>query len=308
MLCIQFLPWQLINQEKFMSQQDNHDSHDRGLHYDLELIARRINRRQVISLGSSMAAFSLLPGCGGSSASTAGTTNTTAAQSSVQTQPSANSTCVADPTATTGPYPADGTNTASGATSNVLQTSGIIRSNIRPSFIGTPNVAPGIPVELTLTLVNTNAACARLSNYAVYLWQADRDGFYSLYTRPVESWLRGIQISNANGQVTFLTNFPPAYDGRYPHMHFEIFTSIQAALTGRSALFTSQLAMPRDIASTVFQASGYQVAQSQLASVTTSSDFVFRSFSASQLANATPLFTGDVVNGYKASATIGIAA
>jgi protocatechuate 3,4-dioxygenase beta subunit len=275
-----------------MSQQENHDNHDLGLHHDLELITQRIHRRQVIRVASSMAAFSLLPGCG----------------SSAQTQPLANSTCEADPTATTGPYPADGTNTAPGATSNILQTSGIIRSNIRSSFIGTPNVAPGIPVELTLTLVNTNAACARLSNYAVYLWQADRDGFYSLYTRPIESWLRGIQITDANGQLTFLTNFPPAYDGRYPHMHFEIFTSIQAALTGRSAVLTSQLAMPREIASTVFQTSGYQVAQSQLASVTTSSDFVFRSFSAAQLANATPLFTGDVVNGYKASATIGIAA
>jgi protocatechuate 3,4-dioxygenase beta subunit len=274
-----------------MSQQDNHDDHDLGLHHDLELITQRIHRRQVIRAASSMAAFSLLAGCG----------------SSPQTQPLANSTCVADPTATTGPYPADGTNTAPGATSNVLQTSGIIRSNIRSSFIGTPNVAPGIPVELTLTLVNTNAACARLSNYAIYLWQADRDGFYSLYTRPIESWLRGIQITDANGQLTFLTNFPPAYDGRYPHMHFEIFTSIQAALTGRSAVLTSQLAMPRDIASTVFQTSGYQVAQSQLASVTTSGDFVFKSFSTAQLANATPLFTGDVVNGYKASATIGIA-
>jgi protocatechuate 3,4-dioxygenase beta subunit len=271
-----------------MSQKDNHDL---GLQHDLELIAQRINRRQVISAASSIAAFSVLPGCG----------------SSTQAQPLANSTCVADPIATTGPYPADGTNTAPGATSNVLQTSGIIRSNIRSSFIGTPNVAPGIPVELTLTLVNTNAACARLSNYAIYLWQADRDGFYSLYTRPIESWLRGIQITDANGQLTFLTNFPPAYDGRYPHMHFEIFTSIQAALTGRSAILTSQLAMPRDIASTVFQTSGYQVAQSQLASVTTSSDFVFRSFSTAQLANATPLFTGDMVNGYKASATIGIA-
>jgi protocatechuate 3,4-dioxygenase beta subunit len=305
MLCTQFLLWRLINQEKVMSQQDNHDM---GLHYDLKLITQKMNRRQIIRLGGSMAAFSLLPGCGGDSPTSTSNTDVTSSQPSAQTQPAASSSCITDPTATTGPYPADGTNTAAGATSNVLQTSGIIRSNIRSSFIGTPNVAPGIPVELTLTLVNTNSACARLSNFAIYLWQADRDGFYSLYTRPAESWLRGIQTSDATGQLTFLTNFPPAYDGRYPHMHFEIFVSLQAALTGRSALLTSQLAMPRDVASTVFQTPGYQVAQNQLASVTTSSDFVFRAFSAAQLANATPVFIGDVSNGYKASATIGIAA
>jgi protocatechuate 3,4-dioxygenase beta subunit len=188
-----------------------------------------------------------------------------------------------------------------------LPVSGIIRSNIRASFIGTPNVAPGIPVALTLQLVNTNAGCAPLANYAIYLWQADRDGFYSLYTRPNESWLRGVQPTDANGRLTFLTNFPPAYDGRYPHMHFEVFASMAAATSGRAALLTSQLAMPRDVATAVFATTGYEVARTQLASVTTASDFVFRNFTAAQLANAIPVFNGDVVSGYTATATIGIA-
>ena len=273
-----------------------------------------MDRRKAISIGGSLAALGLLTACGGSSSDTTTTPPITVSPTpppppppppTPPTPPSAN--CVTDPSATPGPYPADGTNTAPGSSSNVLPISGIIRSNIRPSFIGTPNVAPGIPVALTLTLVNTNAACARLVNYAIYLWQADRDGLYSLYTRPNESWLRGVQTTDANGQMTFLTNFPPAYDGRYPHMHFEVFASSFAATTGRAALLTSQLAMPRDVATAVFATSGYQVAQSQLASVTTASDFVFRSFTAAQLANAIPVFTGDVVAGYTAAATIGIA-
>jgi hypothetical protein len=60
-------------------------------------------------------------------------------------------------------------------------------------LIRTPKVAPGIPVAQTLTLVNSNAACAPVVSYVIYLWQADRDGLYSLYTRPNESWLRGVQ-------------------------------------------------------------------------------------------------------------------
>jgi len=293
------------------------EDHDRGLAHDLAVIRQQMSRRQALILAGSAGTVGLLAACGSgtsggttttSSTSTTGSTSTTSTSTtSGSTSTGGTAACSTGPTAIAGPYPADGTNTAPGSTSNVLPVNGIIRSNIRSSFIGAANVAPGVPVALTLTLVNTNAACARLANYAIYLWQADRDGLYSLYTRPNESWLRGLQTTDANGQLTFLTNFPPAYDGRYPHMHFEIFSTLAAATSGRSALLTSQFAMPRDIATTVFATTGYGVAQTQLAGVTTGSDLVFRNFSAAQLAVATPTFTGDATAGYAASATIGVA-
>lgn len=78
--------------------------------------------------------------------------------------------CIADPSETAGPYPADGTNTSSGSTSNALTASGIVRSDIRASFISTTVVATGVQVAITLTLVNVNATCAPLAGFAIYLW------------------------------------------------------------------------------------------------------------------------------------------
>ena len=84
--------------------------------------------------------------------------------------------CIANPAETAGPYPADGANSASGSTNNVLTSTGIVRSDIRKSFIGTTTDAGGVLVTITLTLVNVNATCAPLSGYATYLWHADRYG------------------------------------------------------------------------------------------------------------------------------------
>jgi protocatechuate 3,4-dioxygenase beta subunit len=38
-----------------------------------------------------------------------------------------------------------------------------------------------------------------------------------------ESYLRGVQVTDSNGQVTFTTIYPACYSGRWPHIHFEVF-------------------------------------------------------------------------------------
>jgi len=216
---------------------------------------------------------------------------------------------VADPTETNGPYPADGTNTSRGSTSNVLTVNGIIRADIRPSFLGTTTVAPGVPVTLTITVVNVNASCAPLAGYAVYLWHCDRDGNYSLYDLPAESYLRGIQVTDANGQVTFTTIFPGCYAGRYPHIHFEVFTSLAAATSGRAAKLISQFAMPAAACTTVYNnATGYSASVSRFSSITTANDNVFGDNSAAQIAQQTPSLTGTVSAGYTGTVTVGISA
>uniref|UniRef100_UPI0015762A56 dioxygenase family protein n=1 Tax=Sphingomonas bacterium TaxID=1895847 RepID=UPI0015762A56 len=221
---------------------------------------------------------------------------------------SSSAACIADPTETAGPYPADGTNSASGSTSNVLTATGIVRSDIRASFISTTTVATGVQVKITLTLVNVNAACAPLAGYAVYLWHCDRQGHYSLYTAASESYLRGVQVTDANGQVTFTTIFPAAYDGRWPHMHFEVFSSLANALGGKYSILTSQLAMPSAVCATVFaDTTTYPTAASIFKSTSLSSDNVFGDNTAAQLAQQTPTFTGSAAAGYTATALIGIA-
>ena len=46
--------------------------------------------------------------------------------------------------------------------------------------------------------------------YAIHLWHCDRDGLYSLYSSGFtnQSCLRGVQVTDANDQVAFATNFP----------------------------------------------------------------------------------------------------
>lgn len=106
--------------------------------------------------------------------------------------------------------------------------------------------AAGIPLTLTLQLVNTNLSCTPLAGYAVYLWHCTREGTYSMYSTGLtgETFLRGVQQADANGQLSFTTIFPGCYDGRYPHMHFEVYPSLAAATTASNAVLTSQLTFP----------------------------------------------------------------
>ncbi|MGJ3626735.1 intradiol ring-cleavage dioxygenase [Sphingomonas sp. MMS24-JH45] len=251
---------------------------------DLKVMKTMMARRRALQWFAGAGTAALVAGCGGSDAATgsvtavsSGTATPTPTATATPTPtPTASSGtgCVADPTETAGPYPGDRTNTSSGSTSNVLTASGIVRGDIR-STISSTTVAGGVLVTLTLTLVNVNAACAPLAGYAVYLWHCDRQGRYSLYTAAAESYLRGVQVTDANGQVT-TTIFPGCYDGRWPHMHFEVFSSLSNALSGRYSILTSQLAMPSATCSTVFaDTTTYPSSASNFARVSLSSDGVF---------------------------------
>lgn len=50
-----------------------------------------------------------------------------------------------------------------------------------------------------------------------------------------ENYLRGVQVTNASGQVSFTTVFPGCYTGRYPHTHFEVYSSLGLATLGSNA-------------------------------------------------------------------------
>ena len=54
-----------------------------------------------------------------------------------------------------------------------------------------------------------------LAGAAVYVWHCDRAGQYSLYSQAVtgENYLRGVQETDAKGQVTFTSIFPACYSG-----------------------------------------------------------------------------------------------
>ncbi|MGJ7496027.1 intradiol ring-cleavage dioxygenase [Variovorax sp. RT4R15] len=238
----------------------------------------------------------------GTSSGTSTTTTTTTASSS-------SSTCPATPAETAGPYPADGS-TASNQKLNALVLSGIVRSDIRSSVGSASAVAPGVPMTITLTLVNTKNSCAPLEGYAVYLWHCTRDGNYSLYSTGVtaENFLRGIQVSDSSGKVTFTTIFPGCYSGRWPHVHFEVYPSLTAA-TDSSAVsdyaLVTQLAIPAAACTQVYGlVSGYEASVGNFANVTLASDNVFGNDSAALQIAAV---SGSVANGFATALQVGVA-
>ena len=205
------------------------------------------------------------------------------------------------PQETAGPYPADGSR-ASNQTLNALALSGIVRQDIRAS-LGTGKVAAGIPTTLELTFVDASGG-APLMGYAVYLWHCDRDGNYSLYSNGVtnEDYLRGVQVTDSSGKLSFTTIFPACYSGRWPHAHFEIYPSLEQATSAANAIHTTQLALPEDVCKTVYATDGYAKSISNLSRVTLASDNVFRDGHELQMATV----TGDITSGYTARLTVGV--
>ena len=176
------------------------------------------------------------------------------------------------PTETAGPYPADGSNGP-----DVLLQDGVVRSDIRRSFGSSTTRAKGEPFRFTLVLVDT-ATGQPLEGLAVYAWHANRDGKYSLYSEGItgENYLRGVQVSTARGKVRFRSIYPACYDGRWPHIHFEVYADLATARASGTPLVTSQVALPRRQSVQVYRrAGGYDSSITNLDRVSLSSDMVF---------------------------------
>ncbi|MET0371058.1 MAG: intradiol ring-cleavage dioxygenase [Sphingobium sp.] len=164
-------------------------------------------------------------------------------------------------------------------------------------------------MTLTITVVNVNGSCAPLAGYAVYLWHCTREGLYSLYTVLSQNYLRGVGVTDANGQVTFTSIFPGCYSGRYLHIHFEVYPSLTLASTYANRLLTSQFAMPTaaSASASVYATTAYASSNSNFAAITTAIDNVFGDNTTAQIAAMTPTMTGDITNGYTGAVTVGLA-
>jgi protocatechuate 3,4-dioxygenase beta subunit len=131
---------------------------------------------------------------------------------------------------------------------------------------------------------------------AVYLWQADRNGDYSMYgqTLASETYLRGVQVAYADGLVEFTSIFPGAPVGRWPHLNVRIYQDLQHASDGGDPLRTTQIALPRAACEDVYASPGYEQSKDRLSQVSLDSDPVFSDGYSLQLADA----TGSVSDGY----------
>jgi protocatechuate 3,4-dioxygenase beta subunit len=209
------------------------------------------------------------------------------------------------PEETAGPYPGDGSNSANGSIANALALTGIVRSDIRASIAGATGVATGVPLQVIIELVNTNASCADLSGYAIYLWHCDAQGRYSMYSSGVtaENYLRGVQATGSDGKASFQTIYPGCYSGRMPHMHFEVYRSTTTASSWSNKLKTSQIAFPTEVSSAVYATSGYGSSAANAAAISFSTDNIFSDGYTTQLAS----LTGSASAGYVATIRVGIA-
>jgi protocatechuate 3,4-dioxygenase beta subunit len=203
------------------------------------------------------------------------------------------------PSETAGPYPGDGTNGP-----NALTLAGFDRADIRTSVGTASGTAAGVAFGVTITLVDATT-CAPLVGYAIYIWHCNATGNYSMYTGDAvnENYLRGIQVTDANGQVTFTTVFPACYAGRWPHIHFEMYASLADETTGTKKQAVSQLALPKAICDQVFaDTAAYPSSAQNLSQVTLASDMVFSDGATRQI----PTITGTVAANLASSLTVAI--
>lgn len=276
----------------------------RALANDLEALLRTAPERRQVLRWLLAGASAPLAACGGGAEVSIGGVGSSTGSSSSDTA-STVSTCTIIPEETAGPYPGDGSNYNSNGIANALSLSGIVRSDIRSSIGGATGTAAGIPLTLTLQLVNTAGNCTNLAGYAIYLWHCTRDGLYSMYSTGVtgENFLRGVQQTDSNGKVTFLTIFPGCYAGRMPHVHFEVYPSLASATGAANKVKTSQIAFPTATCNEVYATSGYGNSAINLAAISFASDNVFSDGTEQQMAS----ISGTMTNGYSASLLVGIA-
>jgi protocatechuate 3,4-dioxygenase beta subunit len=100
---------------------------------------------------------------------------------------------------------------------------------------------PGVALKLELQ-VTDGATCRPIENARVDIWHCDATGQYSGYdgqgdgraiSTKGEKFLRGTQMTNATGGVTFDTIYPGWYRGRTTHIHFKVLIEEKSLLTGQ---------------------------------------------------------------------------
>lgn len=260
---------------------------DQGAHFDIGTL---VTRRRVLSVVGVGAGALVLSACSGSGATPLAPTTGSAASGTAATE---------IPQETNGPYPADGTNGV-----NVLEESGIVRSDITSSLDDGTTV-DGVPLSLTFTVTDMANGNVPFEGAAVYAWQCDAQGRYSMYSEGVEdqTYLRGIQVVDADGRATFATIVPGCYAGRWTHIHFEIYPDVDSATTADNAIATSQVAFPQDLLDDVYRLVTYPSSARNLSQMgTLENDNVFGDGYDLEMGT----FSGDPDSGYVGTLAVAV--
>jgi protocatechuate 3,4-dioxygenase beta subunit len=157
----------------------------------------------------------LIPGCAddddGESAPSAGGTTTAAATTSPD--------CVLTPELTEGPYYLD---------------LDLMRRDITED-------RAGLRFDLAVKVVDAES-CESIEDAVVDVWHCDAEGVYSGVQGDDGTFLRGVQVADANGTASFRTIFPGWYTGRAVHIHLKV---IQGGQTWTGQLFFDDATLDR---------------------------------------------------------------
>ena len=248
--------------------------HERRLALPKRSAKAGIGRREALALiGATGAAFAAAcasdsPTAPSSIAETTTTTTTTGSATGT------GAACAVTPNETVGPYP------------SLID---FFRSDIREGKSGTQ-------LNLALTVVNTATSCAPLAGVNVEIWQCDATGNYSQYgSERAQTYLRGIQTTDDNGQVRFTTVYPGWYQGRATHIHVEVTRNGQS-------LKVTQIAFPEAVNNEVYGSGVYASRGSN--PTTNTRDGIFADSINSEMASV----AGNPSSGYTATFTIGLTA
>ena len=206
-------------------------------------------RREFLKMTGLSSVAVVLAGCGIRSPDTSSNLEQTKAPASpTQTPPTAlarssaspipvadTPVCVLTPQATEGPFYFDPNQ---------------IRQNIVEDRVG-------VPLRMAVRVMRVDDGCAPLKDVIVDVWHADADGVYSGYPGQLggqntsgQTFLRGVQVTDADGIALFDTIFPGWYPGRTVHIHFKVHYSDHTYVT-------SQFYFPDDFTDLVYSRKPY---------------------------------------------------
>ncbi|MFE3825277.1 intradiol ring-cleavage dioxygenase [Streptomyces sp. NPDC059092] len=264
----------------------------------------KVSRRRALAIGGGVVAgagavaagydaFAADPTAGTATSSGSGTASASASSGS----------CVLMSSVTEGPYYLDGA---------------LVRENITEG-------KAGVPLSLRITVQDTTGSCAPVAGAAVEIWHCDAWGYYSGYTTanpgggaPAEeedgstaddrTYLRGYQVADARGVVTFTTIVPGWYTPRTCHIHVKVHTGGEKAdgtYEGGKVNFTGQLFFDDATAERVFTLEPYARHTGTYTRI--DDDMVYEgNGAASGLLALTPVHKKDPSKGFRGTIVLGI--
>jgi protocatechuate 3,4-dioxygenase beta subunit len=241
-----------------------------------------LSRRQAMGLFAGLGAGVVAAACGGGSSSK-GASSTTRTTSTGASGTASSAACVLTPEATEGPFYLD------------LDK---VRSDITEGKDGTP-------LDLRITVVDATG-CTPIKDAAIDVWHCDAGGVYSGFSQAStggpgggqsatddQTFLRGTQVTDANGLGQFQTIYPGWYRGRAVHIHMKVHV-------GGSVVHTGQLFFDDGLTDQVYLSAPYSSRGTP--DVRNSADDIYRSAGAASAVLAmTP--SG---NGYVGDITVGV--